>query len=441
MSKESQNSIYSWVKKIIEIHISTDIDIECEKDITILSYKQHKKKIVIPKLKALWTIGSSDIPFSTVSFKGVDYPAPGLLKPQDISEDSSALSFDYDIIGLSFWMLSRAEEIGRKNLDEHGRFSAFKSHAYKYDYLDRPIVDEWFVILRQFLKEKWPKLKTVNRIFSVQVSHDVDLPSRYGFKSFRMLLKSMVVDLILRFDVSGFLIAPLIWITTGEKISSLDKVNCFDWIMDTSEENRLKSTFYFICGHHSAQYDADYKIDHPAIVNLIKNISSRGHRIGLHPSYMTFLNQNLIKQEADSLKKVLKSIKVSQSTIGSRMHYLRWVTPETARNLCSANIDYDCSLGYADLPGFRCGTCIEYPAFDPIKMEVIPITIRPLISMEGSVINDKYMGLGASKEAENKLLELKAKCRAVNGCFTLLWHNSNFGSNIRRSIYKSILRN
>ena len=49
----------------------------------------------------------------------------------------------YDIIGLTYWMLARVEEIGRTDLDNHQRFPATSSHAYKYGYIDRPVVDEW----------------------------------------------------------------------------------------------------------------------------------------------------------------------------------------------------------------------------------------------------------------------------------------------------------
>jgi len=39
------------------------------------------------------------------------------------------------------------------------------------------------------------------------------------------------------------------------------------------------------------------------------------------------------------------------------------------RAWADAGMDYDSTLSYADRPGFRCGTCSEYPAFDPVAGE------------------------------------------------------------------------
>ncbi len=65
-------------------------------------------------------------------------------------------------------------------------------------------------------------------------------------------------------------------------------------------------------------------------------------------------------------------------------------------------MSYDSTLGYADHAGFRCGTCFEYPAFDPVADKQLNLRIRPLIAMECSVTADRYMGLGTGSDAFNK---------------------------------------
>ena len=122
------------------------------------------------------------------------------------------------------------------------------------------------------------------------------------------------------------------------------------------------------------------------------------------------------------------------------MHYLRWEQPTTLRAWADAGMSYDSTLSYADLPGFRCGTCFEYPAFDPVKQEILNLRVRPLIAMECTVMAPRYMGLGTGKAAYNKFKKIKDACRAVNGCFTLLWHNSQFDSEAERSLYEGILK-
>lgn len=56
------------------------------------------------------------------------------------------------------------------------------------------------------------------------------------------------------------------------------------------------------------------------------------------------------------------------------MHYLRWGHPTTLQAWNDAGMDYDSTLGYADSPGFRCGTCFEYPAFNPITQQQLAIS-------------------------------------------------------------------
>ncbi len=58
--------------------------------------------------------------------------------------------------------------------------------------------------------------------------------------------------------------------------------------------------------------------------------------------------------------------------------------------------------------------------------------------MEGSVISSSYLGLGTGKKAADKFDQLKYKCQNVNGCFTLLWHNSEFDDN-QKKLYQKIL--
>jgi hypothetical protein len=100
---------------------------------------------------------------------------------------------------------------------------------------------------------------------------------------------------------------------------------------------------------------------------------------------------------------------------------------------------YDSTMGYADHAGFRCGTCYEYPAFDPTEGKALKLRIRPLIAMEHTVIAKGYMGLGTGSRAFDKFTQLKDACKAVNGTFTLLWHNNQLATKAERNLYCSVL--
>jgi hypothetical protein len=233
--------------------------------------------------------------------------------------------------------------------------------------------------------------------------------------------------------------APLIWHGSRSALHRADPFNTFDWIMDCSERHGLTSAFYFICGRTDPSKDAGYEPEHPAIRALMRRIHERGHEIGLHPSYNAYRDPDVVAGEARRLKRVCGEEGIRQDEWGGRMHFLRWETPTTLYGWERAGMTYDSSLSYADRAGFRCGTCFSYPAFDAVSNKALRLRIRPLIAMEQSVIGTAQMNLGAGKSAQEKFLELKNACRAVQGCFTLLWHNSQFDSADRRALYASLL--
>ncbi|MDD3248803.1 MAG: polysaccharide deacetylase family protein [Smithellaceae bacterium] len=368
-------------------------------------------------------------------------PAPGAEKLPTplITPTTQGLHIGYDILGLTYWMLSRQEEVGRIDLDAHRRFPAASSHAFKHSYLERPIVDEWLNILGQVIERVWPGIVLKKHRFSMKVSHDVDEPSRYGFRNTFGLIRAMGGDVLKRRAFKDAFFAPWIRMSTKEKLHPRDPYNNFDWLMDTSERHSLISAFYFIASHSETSNGTNYDISHPALRNLLRHIHKRGHEIGLHPGYHSFLDPIRINNEAQILRQVCAEEGISQNQWGGRMHYLQWRQPVTLRAWNDAGMTYDSTLTYADHSGFRCGTCFEYPAFDPVVQKSIPLRIRPLIVMEGSVIGEQYMNLGVSASAVTKILELKEACRRVTGCFTLLWHNSSLSTKVEKDMYQTVL--
>jgi hypothetical protein len=368
-------------------------------------------------------------------------PAPGINHVQDRLIDiyGTIAYIKYDILGLIFWMLCRVEEIGSTSNDSHDRFPATASHAYINGYLDRPIVDEWLFILAQVVKMIWPDFSLKKHYFKIRVSHDVDSPSQYCFSPTMRFIYTIASDIKRGKNFLGIALAPWIRLRTSSKLHRMDPANTFQWIMDKSENIGVKSAFYFVCGRTNIRHDPFYQIDHPAIRNLMRQINLRGHEIGLHPSYSTYLEPGLLKSEADRLRQVADEEAIHQEQWGGRMHYLRWKHPKTLRSWVDAGMDYDSSLGYADIPGFRCGTCFEYPAFDPELGMAYKFRIRPLIAMECSVILEQYLGLGLGDQAFTLLESLKSRCKAVNGCFTLLWHNSELSTIREKELYSRIL--
>ncbi|MGI1794787.1 polysaccharide deacetylase family protein [Acinetobacter variabilis] len=360
-----------------------------------------------------------------------DLYAPGLIDSKIFEFKDNAIYCCYDILGLVFWCLNRLEEVTNSNLDNHERYYFSLSHAAKYGYIEYPIVDQWLDILEQAISRLDPTVTFKKNKFTTIITHDVDRPSRYLFSNFFSSLRSAMADFIKKKTLIGFYIA-IYNIFSRKQIHRLDPYNSFNWLMDLSEKNNLKSHFYFICGGNT-KYDADYAIRDRVIQNLIKDIQIRGHEVGIHPSYDCYLNPDKIKSELSSLREVIGEDK----TVGGRMHYLRFKYPETLRHLENSGIVYDSTLGYADQIGFRCGTSHEYTPFDPIEEKSLAIKILPLIVMEGTLYH--YMGLSLNNETLARVLALKNRCKMFNGKFTVLWHNSELYSLKLKNFYQSVI--
>lgn len=367
-------------------------------------------------------------------------PAPGLdelVSPLIEQKDGNYL-FHYDLIGLIFWMLARVEEIGRNDLDEHSRFPAKSSHAFKHNYLDRPVVDEWLEILGQVISRQWPNVKLKNNHSDIFVSHDVDHPSRFTFCPRNIFFRRLTGDLIKYRRLESFFTAPLARILSSRKISNLDRWNTFEWLMDQTEKNGLQGNFFFQTGISSGSKDCHYKIDSKQIQKLVLRINERGHRVGFHPSYESSFDESKFNQEASLFFEICKNkLKLRQNEWGGRMHYLRCKVPQTSRFWENNNFTYESSLGYADAPGFRCGTCREYKAFDATESIELNLVIKPLIVMECSIFDENNRSI---RIANTHLFKIKERCFKVNGTFNILWHNNFFEKKVYKKIFETVIR-
>lgn len=353
-------------------------------------------------------------------------------------EDRGVIFLGLDVFGSAFFMLTRYEEIVKPERDIHDRFPSTSSLAWKGRFLDRPIINEYLEILWLCLKRLWPNMNRKKQEFGVIVSHDVDFPFLHAFTSPFQMSINCVGDILLRKDLRGALERSSKWIKVRMGKLELDPYNTFDLIMDISERHQLKSTFYFMNSPRS-KLDCNYSINHPLIRKLVHHIYERGHSIGLHASYHSYLDSIQTKMEFERLQKVCREEGGRQEEWGVRQHYLRWQTPITFENLNDAGLDYDATLAFADHTGFRCGICYEYPVFNAVKKEGLRLRERPLIIMDVTVLDDKYMGLGKEESAFLKIMEYKNICRRFNGKFTLLWHNNRFTDPRDLTLYKNIL--
>jgi len=331
-----------------------------------------------------------------------------------IQYENDSIISGIDIFGSCFFMLTRYEELVKKNIrDKHNRFPASASIAYQQSFLDRPIVNEYVEILWYLIKRLWPLVERKKRQFKIMPTHDVDCLLKWPnvFRLVRNTGKAILKEKNL--SKSIHMIKDYIKLKYG-KIR--DPYDTFDYLMNFSEKNGLISKFFFLVGGKT-KFDNFY-LFHPYLYKIIDRINQRGHEIGFHGSYASYNNFKMLQRELKTLQNISP-----QKIFSGRQHFLRWENPITWRFYEQAGLFYDFTLNFPEHEGFRCGTCYDYPVYDLIKRKKLNLREIPLIIMDGNLKDYQKLSL---EEAVNRALMLKQRVRKYNGLFTILWHNSSF---------------
>ncbi len=362
----------------------------------------------------------------------VEKDIPILYGNDELSVKENEIYCGVDIFASSFFMLTRWEEYVNKNRDNHNRFPAIESIAFKNNFLDRPIVNEYVEMLWNMLVHLKYSEKRKERDFSFMTTHDVDAPLRY--KNVYAVVRAVGSELLRRKSPKGAfgVIYKSILTTLGK---DKDPFDTFDWLMDISEEVGINSYFFFM-GKGQTLHDNRYKSSDKFIKKLISKIKKRGHFIGMHPTYNAYNNDAQFKVEKNELEKNLGT----QMKFG-REHFLRFSVPNTWQIWEDNDMEWDSTLSYADKEGFRCGVCYDFPVFNILTRNKLKLREIPLIVMEGSFVT--YQKTISAVEMEKQIKELLEKVKRYKGTFVFLWHNSSFNTDEWKDvqhIYERILR-
>lgn len=372
-----------------------------------------KEKNIPPKIKFIKNqfLVEEDIP--------VIYGDEGL----SVSDDNIVCGID--IFASVFFMLTRWEEYANKIRDKYNRFPASGSLAYKNGFLGRPVVDEYVEMLWNMLVKLGINQKRRENRFEMVLTHDVDSPLKYG--GWQSGLKEIAEKIVRRRSFSQALSDSVKKFRVHLGIDG-DPFDTFDYLMSLSEQNGIKSHFFFMAR-------SNYRTNTKFIQKLTREIRKRGHLIGMHPGYNSYINPNQWRNEKKEIEQYC-----GQKIIFGRQHCLRFEVPITWQIWEDNNMEWDSTLSYADKEGFRCGVCRPFTVFNIFTRKKLKLKERPLVVMEGSLIN--YQPNISSEEVLGRIRELVSKIKRYKGEFVLLWHNSNFNSGIwvkYRDVYKEIL--
>ena len=353
-----------------------------------------------------------------------------------VTTSAEGLRLECDVFGSAFVMLSRYEECIPGPRDRHGRMRATDSLAWRNNFLERPLVNEYVDVLFALLSRAWRGLARKSWSYRVRPTHDVDFPLITQDRGPVGIAKRVAGDLALRRSPELAFRTARSARRRGEFWFRQDPAYTFDFLMDVSESRGIQSSFYFICDRTEPEYDCDYELDDPWITSLMRSINDRGHRIGLHPSYATWRDPGQVLREFSALRAATDRLGVRQDRWGGRQHYLRWENPTTWRAWDQAGLDYDCTLGFADRVGFRCGVCYPFSAFDLEKRQPLTLVEHPMQMMDTTLFD--YMGLSGQTSLDHAV-RLADATRRHGGEFQLLWHNTGLLTRAQQRHYLDVM--
>jgi peptidoglycan/xylan/chitin deacetylase (PgdA/CDA1 family) len=315
----------------------------------------------------------------------------------------------FDLFSAVFFLLARYEEYLLHEPDEHGRFRAQSSLAFREHFLNEPVIETWLHWLRDKLQQKFPGLKFSQRKFSSVSTIDVDQAFCYRHKGALRNISGLLRDATVA-NIRA--VKQRFRVLLGRENDPYDN---FDLIIETNRKHGIPLIFFMLLAAHG-KYDKGISPGNEALRELVKKLH-RSAVTGIHPSYFTMEKEGLLSAEISCLQEITGS-KVERS----RQHYLRMSLPGTYRMLIENGIKEDHTMGYAAQPGFRAGVSVPFFFFDLENEKQTALRVHPFTIMD--VTMRDYLKCSPA-EALILLAELTAKVKKVNGTFVSLWHNES----------------
>ena len=328
----------------------------------------------------------------------------------------------FDIFAASFYLISRYEEYTATEFDIHQRFDAASSMAFKYDFLNLPLIEVWCDQLKKVLLTVDKSLHFKQHKFTPITTIDVDFAYLYNGINLKRWLGKLAKSM-LKFDVKNVITQIKSTLNPNH-----DPYNTYDFINKTVK-GKLG---YFFLMSNAGGHDKNIAVNGPTFKNLVNHLKSKSSFIGLHPSYLSNQNNTVLATEKALLEN-LTAGKIEHS----RQHFLKLHLPHTYQNLIAQHIFADYTMLYANKVGFRASTCMPFLFFDLTQNKTSNLTCYPTCFMDTTITS--YVGLN-NQETAQILSDLLEVTKLHNGYFITLWHNNTFVLPHFKTIFSNLFK-
>jgi hypothetical protein len=309
-------------------------------------------------------INLSDLNCSSYNFHNYKIHAFGNADSSKVFKENNKISFD--IFENIFFHISRVEEtvlrIG-KYIDDKLSFEK-QLYLIKNSIEKTPVVDELVRALVHSITRDAVSLQS----FKI-LSHDIDHIRL--FQNSTDILKKTGGVIYHKKGLKGLKVLHQVY--QKYRKEGADPFDTFDWMLSKKEVQ--KRIYFLVGGNH--RWDSTYDLKDEIFNKAIALSKERNYTIGIHPSYNSWMDVDLIMEQKARLEEGIR-IEIEYS----RQHFLNFDVLETPSLLEKAGIGVDSSLGYTRYTGYRCGTAFPYLLYDFKNEKTSSIKEEPLVFMD-----------------------------------------------------------
>lgn len=379
-----------WLKYVLEEFkriqkVKFEIKIVSIKDINKINKNSYLIYYTKKFYKSFNIVNMSDLKPS----KDIKYISNTKFIFNNLITNNNKFDLEYDLFWNSFIFLSRYEEYNHNK--------KINSYCINHPRTDKssftiPIVNILFNELENIIIKNYPKLKFDKKNKPIiELSHDVD----YIKKTFQLRIKQTIFN---TYNTIKNILKPNLFFKNFIRTLSFFFSNPtywhFDYWINLELKYNKKSVFYFysktknknlISWLINPSYDIQKNVK---LQKKVKELISKGFEIGLHGSYYSSEDYNLLKKEKKILEKTF-NIKINKI----RQHWLRYNEKKTP-NIHNKLFRFDSTLGFNDQLGFRSGCASQYRPYDhknnrPFNFYKIPFIIMDSIFFDYNSNNNK----------------------------------------------------
>jgi len=342
-------------------------------------------------------------------------------------QNAQVSALPFDVFSAVFFMLSRYEEYLPHRRDRHDRFMAEEGIAFKHKFLQTAVVDRWIILIGELIETTFSELNIQERYYRHLPTVDIDNAYAYLQKGLLRQVGSLSRSVV-----------QMNWLRLQNQVEVLlgrrkDPFDTFNYLRNLQKKHKIKPIYFFLLADYGIN-DKNISYQNRKFQGIIKTVADYAE-IGIHPSYASNARRKKLGSEVRRLERIVK-----REVVKSRQHFLKLKLPDTYRNLIDHDIAEDHTMGFAEYPGFRAGTCTPYLFYDLDEEVERKLLIVPFQLMDATL---KYYMKVDIDQAQDEVHKIIDEVKAVKGTFISLWHNESLSDEEEwkgwRKVYEDLL--